>query len=93
MTDVVIPKLSHTPNTVVQEIPETCTDDGQTALILCEVCGETIQDISVITAPGSHNEYESLAAIPVSCEEEGRTAEISCSRCGFSFAYTLLTSL
>ena len=76
----VIPANDHTPFESAAAIPATCIEEGMTAEIKCEDCGEILQERTIID-PLGHAETVTITAVPATCTEAGNTAEISCSRC------------
>ncbi len=79
-TESDIPATGHTPVTI-EGTPATCTEEGLTDYIFCDVCGEDLQNEEPIP-PLGHTPYVSREAIAPTCEEEGCTEEISCEVCG-----------
>ena len=71
--------LGHTEVTV-PGYAATCTKDGLTDGVKCEVCGEVLTAQEVITAPG--HTVEILAAVPATCTETGLTEGKKCTACG-----------
>ena len=75
-----IPALDHDPVETVAAVEPTCEQTGLTSEIVCERCGEVLQEQEVIPAL-DHDPVETVAAVEPTCTEVGYTSEIVCSRC------------
>ena len=65
---------------VINAKEATCTEDGYTGDTVCKVCGQLVQQGSVIPALGHTAEVQ--GAKDATCTEEGYTGDSVCTRCG-----------
>ena len=65
---------------VINAKEATCTEDGYTGDTVCKVCGQPVQQGSVIPALGHTAEVQ--GAKDATCTEEGYTGDSVCTRCG-----------
>lgn len=65
----------------------TCESDGVTEGAICLVCGETLEEQTVIPALG-HDEVE-VDGIGVTCTEDGYEAYVYCTRCTYTTKKTI----
>ena len=77
---VLIPAPGHTEE-VVPGYAATCTEPGLSDDIFCGVCGEIIQEATVIPCI-PHTDVITLARQEPTCTEPGHTARHECSCCG-----------
>ena len=75
-----IDKLPHTEVVTKEAKDETCTENGNTEEISCEICGEVLVESEEIEATG-HTEIVTLERTEATCTEDGNTEEISCEVC------------
>ena len=71
----------HTSTHREGEVAATCTTAGATGDLVCDNCGEVIENSRPVAALG-HDEYISTSGYPATTETEGLTDEYSCHRCG-----------
>ncbi len=78
-----IPALNHPEEscTVEGRIDPTCTEDGNTGKVVCNLCGETVVDGEVIPATG-HVETTLTGDVDATCTEDGYTGDEICNACG-----------
>lgn len=70
----------HTEATI-PGLEASCTEEGMTDYIFCEVCGDVMQDSEIIPALG-HAEVVTVERVEPTCTEDGRTEGTGCSVCG-----------
>lgn len=58
----------------------TCTEDGYTEKIVCNVCQEVLQE-QVLIPVTAHTERVAIAGTPATCTEAGLTDKIVCEVC------------
>lgn len=73
-----IDPTGHTPLTVIEEIPVTCTETGLTATIMCEVCEKILQESEEVPALG-HD--WNTPVFTWADDHSACTASSVCSRC------------
>ena len=78
MTTVISPDHQHTEK-VIPGQKATCTEDGYTDMVVCEVCGEVITPYEIIKAEGHMPVTDE--AVPATCTETGLTEGSHCSVC------------
>ncbi len=71
----------HGETELVNAKEATCTEDGYTGDKVCTICGETVEEGTVIPAVG-HGETELVNAKNATCSEEGYTGDKICTICG-----------
>ena len=65
----------------VPAVPAKCFEDGTSEYVMCEACGATLVEPSVIPAIGYHD-YQKIAAVEPTCEADGNTEGVVCTVCG-----------
>ena len=87
---VLIEPTGHSNKVSIAAVDATCTDEGRTALIICENCGEVLQEQEVIPPTGhpQENIIVSKAAEPATCTVDGWTEEVKCDLCGTILEYS-----
>ena len=73
------PELGHAPNPVPGKAA-TCTENGLTEGVVCERCGDTLTEQTVLPAAG-HTFGEWTVSVPASVEAEGEETRV-CAVCG-----------
>lgn len=68
----------HPATTLVDALDATCTDNGYTGDEICDICGETVTEGSVITALG--HDYAATVVSPATYIADGEMS-YTCSRC------------
>lgn len=68
----------HPSTTLVDALDATCTDNGYTGDEICDICGETVTEGSVITALG--HDYAATVVSPATYLADGEMS-YTCSRC------------
>ena len=75
-----IPALDHDPVETKPKVEPACEQTGLTSEIVCERCGEVLQEQEVIPAL-DHDPVETKPEVEPTCMEVGYTSEIVCTRC------------
>ena len=60
----------------------TCTEDGETPLVICKECGIIVNEGGDKMPKLGHEEYEMNNYVLPTCSKEGHENDIGCSRCG-----------
>ena len=60
----------------------TCTEDGETPLVICKECGIIVNEGGGKMPKLGHEEYEMNNYVLPTCSKEGHENDIGCSRCG-----------
>lgn len=70
----------HDAEVAIPSVAATCTETGLTAKIICSVCGDTLQEQTIVAAKG-HKEVIDAGIAPT-CTATGFSAGAHCSVCG-----------
>lgn len=70
----------HDAEVAIPSVAATCTQSGLTSKVVCAVCGETLQEQTVVAAKG-HTEVVDAGIAPT-CTATGYSAGKHCSVCG-----------
>ena len=76
----IAPTGEHTEKVTREAKAPTCTEDGWTRIVVCEVCNKVLEAGAPVKATG-HDLYVAVEAVAPTCTEPGATARIECHNC------------
>ena len=83
MNNEIMKKILETSTTEFSydEIQATCTKEGRTGGSYCGLCGQRLEEPTVVPVNDRHTKIVLDNAVPSTCTTDGKTEGKHCSRC------------